>query len=722
MKLKARYDRIFSLKNAVIYPGKDFLDMVFFVPPLEGRKTRLWMLTQADSPQVTIDEKRFKPLKATGGKYRWVDLGITEVHLGGDSGFGQIKFFGISHDEAKDSYFVVTTQIEKEFSGSIEEIEEQLWGISRRDAGRTFINPSTLEVGKPAVFKLIYEASERGLPKDSYIRFCIPRAFTSSNLKAEDVRIEVIGCDSPFEFLSAGISNESPIHVDVIYRLPEGMSPSGKMIVNYQTEFTYLFESIFNQMERRYWYSKLPLLATAVAVDKRAIFISPLEENGHTIRFVAGEPERLHLFLPGRRRKGEEIKLIGIITDKYRNLVRNNLCVKFKLKIEGIAEKEIGDATGYFTARHKFVIPLPDLKAGLYRIKAIDEDTKKLIAVSNPLEIVEDGSEKPNIYWGEIHGHSEMSDGIGGFEGIFEYAGNVAAVDFAAAADHAEYFTDNQSEWMQDVVNSFNEPGKFCTLVGYEWAGKQGHRNIYTSDKRLKLFRGMYGQTSNIGVVWKEFEGRDDIVGGSHTKHTGKFWEQHNPEVMRFLEIYGMTGSYDEIANKLLSEGAKLGFTGGGDCHEGRSCFSAEDKEGQGRINHAVNGQGFYKCGISGALMDKLDRKSLINALRNRKTYATTGARILIDFSVSDIPMGSEGTISKAIIQAEIHACEKIGKVEIVRDGKVVHVGSGKASDMKFEWEDKSVVRQECWYYLKVLQGDGEIAWTSPIWIKIKKA
>ena len=51
---------------------------------------------------------------------------------------------------------------------------------------------------------------------------------------------------------------------------------------------------------------------------------------------------------------------------------------------------------------------------------------------------------------------------------------------------------------MQDLTNSWNAPGEFVTLVGYEWAGNQVHRNVYTARPRLRLFRGMYGPESDI--------------------------------------------------------------------------------------------------------------------------------------------------------------------------------------------------------------------------------
>jgi hypothetical protein len=182
------------------------------------------------------------------------------------------------------------------------------------------------------------------------------------------------------------------------------------------------------------------------------------------------------------------------------------------------------------------------------------------------------------------------SDGIGEYGELYRHAREEGCLEFAAATDHAEFFTDNAWLWMQDVTNSWNQPGSFVTLVGYETEGKQRDRNVYTSRSRLKLFRGRYPPTSSLDVVWGHFHGDENVVGGVHAllAHgvAWEHWQHHDPSVERFLEIYSMWGANDfrdgplvpdwldewiaqgiikppMTANELLKKGAKLGFTGG---------------------------------------------------------------------------------------------------------------------------------------------------------------
>jgi hypothetical protein len=336
------------------------------------------------------------------------------------------------------------------------------------------------------------------------------------------------------------------------------------------------------------------------------------------------------------------------------------------------------------------------------------------------------------VYWGEIHGHTEMSDGIGGYEEMFRIARDEGCQDFAAATDHACYFTDNEWEWMQDVANAYNERGGFVTLLGYEWAGRQGHRCIYARGRRLPLFRGMYEPQSNLDVIYREFRDAESVVAGPHHTGANGSMEHHDPTIERFIEVYSMWGASDRSgapkaplfpganplpAHEWLNAGAKLGFTGGGDCHEGRSGWSPDDPNGQGSALHGFARILRYRCGLTAALMPELRRRELIEALRERRTWATTGARILLEFTVSGIEMGQEGKAKRAEVEAEIHAVTELARLEIIRDGEVVQAVAVEGLDAEIEWRDPEPVGERTWYYLHVIQRDGEEAWSSPVWL-----
>jgi len=731
-----RNDRIFNLKETVSYPGSETLDMVLFLPPTGKIPRRLWLMTEVKAPVICIDDVQLLPQRVVANSSpRWVDMGVTTEISGG---FSQLQIMGMTSDEASASFLVVTCQTDLEIRGEIEEVEERLWGISRRQAGKTTISPSRITVGEPVDFLVRYFAGSKGLPAGSRVRFYIPLAFAQPQTKNLD-KDGATWCESEdysVQIESLQGSKESHEANDIICFLDKGLPPCGSFTLKYRTNTTYLFPCRFWETDRQYWYSKLPVLSAAAAVDERRIFVNLAEGSGHMLEFVTGPAERLHLFLPGRRKGRKGLRLRGIFTDRYRNappsrqIPRN---IKLFLVKNDNQQIVLGSPSGHFKDRHRFEIPLPNLEPGIYRAITLDHNLRT-IATSNPLEILLPNSKEPEVYWGEIHGHTEMSDGSGGFSELYRHARDEGCLDFAAATDHACYFSDNEWLWMQDVTNAWNEPGRFVTLVGYEWSGEEGDRNVYTFQNRLKLFHGEDLPTGSIRSLWQYFKKDKSVVGGPHAPLAhGIIWKHHQSSVERFVEIYSMWGASDTTDNplatiarsvtsksviELLRTGACLGFTGGGDCHEGHCGFSCEDSEGQGKVPHTFALKLRFRCGMTAALLNHLDRRSLIDALRERRTYATTGARILLSFSISGIPMGSLGTVKAVGVKAMIHGCSPIKQVEIIKDGEIVFCKEDNKLDISIEWKDPELLKEKHFYYLRVIQKDGQMAWSSPIWIK----
>jgi hypothetical protein len=181
-----------------------------------------------------------------------------------------------------------------------------------------------------------------------------------------------------------------------------------------------------------------------------------------------------------------------------------------------------------------------------------------------------------------------------------------------------------------------------------------------------------------------------------------------------------MWGHFDKLTFEILNKGGVIGVTGGGDCHEGRGGFSCEDPDGQGVTPHVFAPGLTWKTGATAAVMPRLGRKELIHALRERQTYATTGARILLDFSVSGVAMGRQGKASPEApaVVATVHTVRPIDRIEVIRDGEVVHTMAGAGQDQTVSWSDGKAAGGNHWYMLRIVQQDRETAWSSPIWIR----
>ena len=736
-----KIDRILSLSDAVAYPGKPTIDMIIFLGCFREQRVRLWALTSAERPRVRIDEHEFVPSGEVGesaGDLRWLDLGVTDQLA---ARFGQLRIEGMTIAQARRSKLLITRDTDLRPQGSLDAVEQAVFGISRRDAGRSTLSPSRGEVGESASFEAVYVTGPGGLAAGARIRFAVPRAFSVPQMTDPSApgytSVSAMAADGaalPVTLESADLSEDSHEQFDLICLLPEGLAPDARVVARYHTEQTYIFPWKRDEVERQLWFAHLAPLAVAVAVDERLRWIELLPERSHSYETLPGPAERLHLILPGRVHEEQEVSLHGIFTDRFRNVpAARGIPSHIRLTIEDEAgERDLGNPRGRFVAAHRFVMPLGRVGVGLFRIRAFDASSGELLAQSNPMHVVAEDDPRLNVYWGEIHSHTEMSDGIGRFDEMFRCARDEGHQDFAAAADHACYFTDNEWEWMQDVVNGYNERGDFVTLLGYEWAGRQGHRCIYARGRKLDLFRGMTAGEDSLDVVYEHFHGSEDVVSGPHHTGANGRMEFHDSSIERFIEIYSMWGASDRIgspkaplfpgknplpAHDWLNAGAMLGFTGGGDCHEGRSGWTADDPSGQGSALHGFARILRYRCGLTAALMPELRRRHLLDALRERRTWATTGARILLEFEASGVPMGSEGAARQIRVQARVHGVQELWRVEIIRDGEIVWTEEIAGLDFELDWTDPEPVGERSWLYLHVIQRDGEEAWSSPVWL-----
>jgi len=85
-----------------------------------------------------------------------------------------------------------------------------------------------------------------------------------------------------------------------------------------------------------------------------------------------------------------------------------------------------------------------------------------------------------------------------------------------------------------------------------------------------------------------------------------------------------------------------------------------------------------------------IDRESIFEALRTRRTYASTD-KILLDFSIEKHLMGEEAVLSDT------------------------NPGIRSA---RFDFRDDAYRGEDSYYYVRVIQADKNMAWASPIWVR----
>jgi hypothetical protein len=124
-------------------------------------------------------------------------------------------------------------------------------------------------------------------------------------------------------------------------------------------------------------------------------------------------------------------------------------------------------------------------------------------------------------------------------------------------------------------------------------------------------------------------------------------------------------------------------------------------------------------CGLTAIFAEELTRENVFDALRTRRCYATTGARILLDFHVNECAMGQIGRATDRVeIRVKVAGTAPIRSIAIVRNNVDIHRSEEPRMDMDQEliWRDHSP-EPGSWYYARVTQSDGHMAWASPVWL-----
>jgi hypothetical protein len=355
-------------------------------------------------------------------------------------------------------------------------------------------------------------------------------------------------------------------------------------------------------------------------------------------------------------------------------------------------------------------------------------------------ELAGPGASVPyHLYWGDVHGHTRLSDGKGTVDDYFQYAREVSKLDFVIVTDHdfgnAAPWRMPKEDWTltQDCADQYTVNGRFVAIAGYEWTSQPKY---WTAEERLFSGPPQYYNHKNVyfpSHVDYLFSAKDaayqdpDLLAAAVRKHGGLIHNCHPSDGSEGRDQFAYKASCnDVIANTemgpdrmyyegkeynlnwetlvraFLNRGGKTGFVGGTDTHEGQPAAR------------------------TAVLARELTRPAIFEALRHRRNYVITHARIVLGFRINGHVMGEEIEIEgKPRIAAEIQGTDQIEEVILVRDGAILHTLKPGTQEVRFEYEDNTFGGSS-YYYLRVAQADKDRhgnpsqAWSSPIWVKTK--
>jgi hypothetical protein len=582
-------------------------------------------------------------------------------------------------------------------------------------AGRAWLEQGPAggaRVGAPARFVLVYEAGPLGIAVGGTLRFQVPPnwSWSTPQVEAADapgytvVSSEAAGVALAAETLDVGL---------LALRIEGRALAAGERVrVEYGAGSAGAAVDRFAERESPFFFS----------VDGDGDGVGAWLPEPPRVDVAPGPPARLVLHLPATARPGAALELRAAVLDAAGDAgVAFEGTLKLTLPPGALGPSELAvPAAALGLARAELRMP----SYGIVRVRA--DGPGGLTAESNPCVVTPDA---PRVLFGDLHGHSSLSDGTGTPEDYYRYARDVAGLDLAVLTDHDHwgipFLDETPANWarIEAAARNSHEPGRFVTLLGYEWTSWIfGHRHVLHFEDAAQIRSSVDERFDTPPELWAALAGAPVLTFAHHSAGAPVATDWSIPPdpvlepVTEIVSLHGSSESFDSpfpvrgmlegnTVRDALGRGYRLGFIGSGDSHDGHP----------GLVQLADGGSG----GLAGILAQELTREAVLEALRARRSYATNGPRIVLDVTLDGRPMGSSlpaGAGKKLAIR--VAAPGPIDAVELVSGAGVIARNEAEAErSLGIELELPEVAAGS-WLYVRVLQSDGGAAWSSPFFFE----
>jgi len=362
-------------------------------------------------------------------------------------------------------------------------------------------------------------------------------------------------------------------------------------------------------------------------------------------------------------------------------------------------------------------------------------------------QAMEVGGQSYRLLVGNLHEHSENSPcWPAGTDGTlhddYRFALFSENYDFLSITDHG--YSQTELYWRKNMrmADFYNDPPYFVALPGMEWTltargdlesvPGAGHYNvIFSSEKEARNFirnaKEIYNvnspETSDPSKLWSLLHEKEiDCITIPHhpaDKSHPVDWHMHDPHFVPVVELFQCRGNAEYpgcprefnldrhtttpskrafVDYALRDMKYKMGFVASGD----------------------HNGLG---VGNASLWVKDVSREGILEAMRARRCFGTTGDKIVMRFFLNNASQGSTVKSARAPeLDMEVRGQRELEKVEVLRNSRVIREylleDDSEHFQMKLTDPDYAEDKGVLYYYIRATQKNGELAWSSPVWVE----
>ena len=407
-----------------------------------------------------------------------------------------------------------------------------------------------------------------------------------------------------------------------------------------------------------------------VLVDAIATYDYVVLPHQPIIEIVSGPPVVYQAVLPTLRRISQPFRLCIKGVDRWGN--PSDQCdtqfkVRSNLKVNGLPSNTYL-SKGEFA---RIIEKLQALETGDLIIELLDKNDRT-VACSNPCRIVDSSDLLP--FWGDLHGQSEETIGTNSAREFYEFARDKAFLDVCVHQGNDFQITTEFWNHLNELSAEFTENGRFITFPGWEWSGNTGlggDRNVLHMKEGRQIHRSSHALVDDHSDIETDANSANDLFDVLKDEdcvvfaHIGGRYADikiaHDKRHERAVEVHSAWGTFEWLIQDALEQGYRVGILSNSDGHKGRPGASHP-----GATKFGAHG------GLTCVLAPELTRAGIMEGLRKRHHYGTTGNRVVLSTHVL-FDQSAELILENSDGKEQAKPCTRAMMGDIVRcDQKVV--------------------------------------------------